>query len=112
MSRALKITFAVAAVAIAALGWCSARAQQPSEDPAAALAQDWNAYQNAQKHLLTDIQAVVNELVKLRSDNAALVKERDELKAQIAKINPDASKGLIQSDGKPMPSPSPLDKKP
>lgn len=93
----MKITLFVAALAIVAVAAISGvRAQQPpaSADPLASLAQDWNAYQNAQRHVIEGIQAVSTELQKARADNTVLVKERDELKAEIAKIKGGTEKKL------------------
>lgn len=109
MSRGMKITLGLVVAGIVVLAISQARAQQPASDPASSLAADWNAYQNAQRHVLTGIQAVTDELVKARAENAALVKERDGLKVQLEKLKPAAA---IQSDGKPMPPALPLDAKP
>ena len=102
MSRALKITFATVVIALALVGWqCSARAQQPPEDGRI---------------------AVYRQLLTQANDNAAALGaqlqaaqiENAQLKAQIEKRKSEdnAAKGPIQSDGKPMPPPMPLDKKP
>ncbi len=72
MSRALKITFAVTAVALLLLGWCNAHAQQPPEDGRIAV----------YRQLLTQAN---DNVAALGAQLNAAVKERDELKAQIAK---------------------------
>ena len=70
-----------------------ARAQTPQQpDPISALADDWNAYQNAQKHVIASVSAVATELQKARSDLAAVTKERDELKAERDKLKADVEK--------------------
>lgn len=61
----------------------AAKAQQP--DSIATLTEDWNAYQNAQRHVTESVSKVANELQKARADLAVVTKERDDLKAQIEK---------------------------
>lgn len=95
----------------------AAFAQQP--DSISILTEDWNAYQITQKHVITSLSAVANEFQKTRAELAAVTKERDELKAEIAKIkitggpggggcSGSGEKNDVQSDGKPMPAPAPL----
>ncbi len=94
------VVIAAAAVIVGALGFCAdSNAQQPPEDGRLAV----------YRQLLTRAN---DELTAMGAQLQAAQIENAQLKAQIAKLNPDAAKGPIQSDGKPMPPPMPLDKKP
>lgn len=70
-------------------GWfliaVAARAQT-APDSIAVLTEDWNAYQNAQKHVLSSLNVLATELLKARTDLAAATKERDDLKAELDKL--------------------------
>ena len=95
MSRALKITFAVAAALIVVVAVSVARAQQPpAPDPVTTLQQDWGAYQVQQKHVLDGINAVVLENQALRKERDELKAERDRLKAEADKKSEAAKPGL------------------
>lgn len=93
MSPALKRTLWLAVLALVLIAcWKGAHAQ-PAPDPVATLTEDWNAYQNAQKHVIADLNAVANELQKARGELAAVTKERDDLKAQSAKKDEEIKAG-------------------
>jgi hypothetical protein len=72
-------------------GVSAAQAQQPPADPISTLTEDWNAYQNAQRHVVVDLSAMATELQKARADLVAVTKERDELKAQLEKLKQPAA---------------------
>lgn len=55
---------------------------QTAPDTINLLLEDWNAYEVGRRHVTSSIQALITELLKARTDNGALTKERDELKAE------------------------------
>ena len=74
---------ATSAIILAAtLGFAgSALAQQaPAADPAASLAQDWQAYTVSQGHVLDDIRALIQQVQELKTKNADLQKQLDAAK--------------------------------
>lgn len=87
----MRSIFLAAALTVGVSGLASAQQAAP-QDPAAVLVEDWNAYLNAQRHVVGSIQTVTTELMKTRKDLAAVTSERDNLKAELAKLKPDGEK--------------------
>ena len=57
------------------------QAQGPSPaDPAASLAQDWQAYTVSQGHVLDDMRALIQQAQELKTKNADLQKQLDAAK--------------------------------
>ena len=64
---------------------CISVARAQTLDSISTLTEDWNAYQTAQKHVLSSLSAVANELAKTKAELAAATKELEKLKAEAAK---------------------------
>ena len=54
--------------------------QAPAADPAASLAQDWQAYTVSQGHVLDDMRALIQQAQELKTKNTDLQKQLDAAK--------------------------------